>query len=90
MSSSVDLGLTVAFGLFVVVHIAIIIAVIWNILCAWDEEKTGRVTGTQDTELSVRPVCLGQTTASSSGLDFSSISSPATDMFSKKKCLPFL
>ena len=92
--SSTDIGLTTAFSLFVCVHIGIIIAVIWHIFCAWDEEKTGRITN-KDTELSVRPVCLGA--ASNSGLDFSSISSsvPGTDcahskLFSKQKCLPFL
>ena len=69
--SYVEIGLNTTFALFVVIHVAILVAVFWHIFVIWDEIKTGRILK-KDTD-NVRVVCLGG--ASSSGLDFSSISS---------------
>ena len=68
--SYVEIGLNTTFALFAVIHVAILIAVFWHIFVTWNEIETGRIL--KNTK-NVRPVCLGG--ASSSGLDFSSISS---------------
>ena len=74
--SYIDIGLNTTFALFIVIHAAILIAVLWHIFKSINEQKTGkirnnRVLHSEDTN--VRPICLQA--ASSSGLDFSSISS---------------
>ena len=69
--SYVEIGLNTTFALFVVIHVAILIAMFWHIVVIWDEVKTGRILR-RDTQ-NVRPICLG--VASSSGFDFQSLSS---------------
>ena len=69
--SYVEIGLSTTFALFVVIHVAILIAVFWHIFVIWNELETGRIL--RKNTKNVRPVCLGG--ASSSGLDFSSLSS---------------
>ena len=69
--SYVEIGLNTTFALFAVIHVAILIAVFWHIFVTWNEIETGRIL--KKNTKNVRPICLGG--ASSSGLDFSSISS---------------
>ena len=72
--SNVEIGLDTTFALLFVVHMAILVTVLWHFFKIWDEEKTGRIIKANSTELNVRAICLGAG-ASSSGFDFSSISS---------------
>ena len=71
----IELGLNTTFALFVVIHGAILIAVIWHVFRAINERQTGTIRSVNhsDESINVRPICLQG--ASSSGLDFSSISS---------------
>ncbi len=66
--SYAEIGLDTAFSLFIVIHVAILMAVIWNVFKVLEDEKTRLDGGAQ-----LRPICIGGT--SSSGFDFSSISS---------------
>ena len=84
--SYVEIGLDSTFALFIVIHVAILIAVIWHVILSCDEQKTGRIFR-KDPDSNVRPVCLGR--ASSSRLEFSSISSvqETNSKLFKNECL---